>query len=494
MSEAARRALAQAVEPISDRLARQLRAGETWNLELFFTLSHAYDRITGSDTSDAEPADAAKLLYLWYAAVYGAAGLQSGTKGSKKNVNQFTPWLAYSFDTLYAWSVFRDCMLERKKPQAEFLLHMAVAFRLSPGECDGLLKSYGYLPLHVKNLHHLAIYTVLSRYGGTSEAQAQEHSQFDQVRELYLSVCGLVGQGGGAGPAEAAFRETGTFCGGNTEAIRRRLFTEGNLTAENLLELVSEHRNTFTSLHSAIRKDYFSLLDAFQPLYDVQMKGELWDGEEGPFCLFAFLNRFCGPFDHKHFNENVRTIIKNRGRHPTREFLIILWLYDYCFRRAEPVHITPDYRKKLKNDRLRACCTDRGRLDLGRYLCGGDHETAEAWDFAELVAYINRRLQEFGWSPLSRGIAFDLAVLSLGSFTLKAGPEVGSPLTLFCEGERFRQLWGRALPEASSPAPIQLPAVDNVPPPLTAAAAVLSALQDRLGPCPVLGCGLYELL
>ena len=36
---------------------------------------------------------------------------------------------------------------------------------------------------------------------------------------------------------------------------------------------------------------------------------------------------------------------------------------------------------------------------------------------------------------------------------------------------------------ASSPAPIQLPA-----------AAVLSALQDRLGPCPVLGCGLYELL
>ena len=111
------------VSDAAQSLSRTTRLSDRWFQAFFEAMIDAYMRITGIDLAYADPKVAAKEVYAWYFDTYQRVGLQPGGRGSKKNVNQFTTVESYMFDTLYAESVFDECMYGGKRPKAECILH-----------------------------------------------------------------------------------------------------------------------------------------------------------------------------------------------------------------------------------------------------------------------------------------------------------------------------------------------------------------------------------
>ena len=73
----------------------------------------------------------------------------------------------YYFNEPYEKRQFEKYLVKPETPRRNedflaFILHTAVAFLLKPTELDVVLKEYGFQPLHVRNIHHLAIYITLS--------------------------------------------------------------------------------------------------------------------------------------------------------------------------------------------------------------------------------------------------------------------------------------------------------------------------------------------
>lgn len=449
---------------------------DPWFQAFFESMIDGYKRITGVDLAGIDPKAASKEVYAWYFDTYQRAGLQPGGRGSKKNVNQFTTVESYRFDTLYSESVFDGCMLDGKRPGAECILHFAVALHLTPEECDALLRDYGYLPLHVKNIHHLAIYAVLR------ENRRSDHKNylcFALLRQMFEDAGRLVSDGQDVESVEAD--EANAFRDNDTNMIRSHLFGQDRLNADNYLAYISKHRDVFNYLHSAIRKEYFRLIDVFQTLYDADGKLQCWDGGEGDYSLFQFLRMFCGDYDRKHFNENLRTIIEENGRHPTRGIMIVLWLYEYCFLEAEPVYITEAYQKSIEQEKV-SICVDGDTLDVGRYLTNAEHETRDHWDFSDLKAHINEKLQDFGWQPLSQNSVFDSVIHILSRF---AAETVNDHINLFYTGPETKV-------ESDVKAGLR-DVVVNVPAPLSAVFDILSKMQDAVGGY-VLETAIYEQL
>lgn len=459
-------------------LKRTSRISDPWFQAFFEAITDAYKRITGVDLADTDKKAAAKEVYAWYFDTYQRAGLQPGSRGSKKNVNQFTTIESYKFDTLYAESVFDGCMLDGKRPGSECILHFAVALQLTPEECDDLLRDYGYLPLHVKNIHHLAIYAVLRENRGINHNAVRNHFCFAQLREMFEDAGKLVSECQTIESVEAD--EEIAFQSNDTNMIRKHLFEQDRLDTGNYLAYISKHKDVFNYLHSAIRAEYLRLIDVFQTLYDTNGKLMCWDGSEGNYSLFQFLCNYCGDYDRKHFNENLRTIIEKKGRHPTREIMILLWLYEYCFLEAEPVYITEEYRKTIKQ-RSVSICVDYDTLDVGRYLTGEEPEACTHWDFSDLKTHINAKLQDFGWQPLSQNSVFDSVILILSRFAVDT---VKNHIDLYYTDARTH---------VESAVEDKLHVVANVPAPLSAVFAILCKIRDAVGGY-VLETAVYEQL
>lgn len=454
------------------------RNKDRWYKAFFYAMIDAYNRITGEELTDTDPDDAVKAVYAWYFDTYQKAGLQPGSRGSKKNVNQFTTAELYKFDTLYAESVFADCMRGGKRPEAECILHFAVALQLTPEECDNLLHDYGYLPLHVKNIHHLAIYAILRENKGLDHNAVRNYFCFTKIREMFEDAGKLMSEGRAVEAVTAV--EANAFRDNNTNLIRNHLFEQDRLNADNYLAFVSKHRDVFDYLHSAIRKEHARLIDVFQTLFDTNGKSKCWDGSEGNYSLFQFLCNFCGSYDRKHFNDNLRTIIEKKGRHPTREIMILLWLYEYCFLETEPVSITKEYRKTIKQKAV-SICVDGDALNVGRYLTGEEYESKYRWDFSELKTHINAKLEDFGWQLLSQSSAFDNVILILSRFAIES---VNNHVNLSYTDARTH---------VESVVEDKLRAVDNVPAPLSAVFDILSKIQGAVGGY-VLETAIYEQL
>lgn len=515
---------------LTDVLLRQVFPGNSLLTgrkggELREVLSAAYRRMTGGkDTGAAAQGKPSKIppedLYRWYYDTYTAAGLTPGRQGAKRNVNQNTPGQRYVFDTLYAEKVFLDYVTEWKRPPAEFLMHCAVAFKLAPETCDELLGRYGYLPLHVKNLHHAALYTVLRTCQKDEAASDGDHTQFQTLRTLYETICQQMND-----PAPCARsvpdEERSAFSQSQTDAIRAYLFENENLTPENLITVISRHRETFNFLHSAIRREYFALLDLFQPLYYNERD---WDGEEPDFSLYTFLDTFCCSLDRKHYNEVTRTLIEKKGRHPTREMMIVLWIYEFCFYAEQESFVTESFcREKKCPKELRECLVagkKEWKLDwalarrtlsqngapCSKPLRSGweNTERPHTWELEEMREYINIQLKNLHWPPLNRKDTFDRVIMALSGLTVaEAGngrlqirweaPREGGALAKKKDAARFLE---------NRPCADTIRAVDNVPPPLVAITRVLEALQaavpgsetSRTSAARILECKVYEML
>lgn len=442
-------------------------------------------------------AEACAQLFGWYQQRYARDfSMSTGTKGQKRTVDCQSK--AYSFDLLYCDDrQFRNYLVT-DIPQSgsqdlfSFVLHTAVAFLVPPGELDGVLQHLGFHPLHVKNIHHLAIYYVL--LAAENRPLAEDYNPFAEVRALHEKAREILEK------PMAAASEGYRYGRKETRLIRQALFLEKELRSHNFEDLVSCNKTDLNTRHSLILSDFHRLISVFLHIYDASCDAddvEHPDREETGFSFYVFVEGFCKDnLTRKKYREQLTGMIDLQGKHPTRSVMILLWLYAFCFSFSRSIYVDrTTFRRITKQLALydsrwadEAKAHLQGEMfDIFGFLTGAAGGSGgEVFRGSEFVAFINEILtQRYGWGPLNARIPFDYYILKLGETAVRCDASVP---VVTCRKDRIADIRLR---------------VDNVPDPLAAIVgimvqlkAVIAERNARIGradlsPCP-LKCSLYE--
>ena len=454
-------------------------------------LYRAYVRLTGRKPDYETLCERAKLnpekprsvfdgairygLIDWYIKKYPAPSAENGRKraGVDRGVGPKTVAgeAEYRFGEPMTASVLENYLIKgralRNGDARDFILHMAVALHMAPEALDKLLTDCGFHRLHVKNVHHMAIYAVLwELQNGTlppeTDAFAEVNCFFREASALLLAASDRQETDEAADEQEAdAFR------GGSTRVIHAYICGQAELSRDRVLSFIRNHPKIYGMRHERLLAEHRRLADLFSELYDPHEGKEwTWEGDVTPsaYCFYRFLDEFCQPTDRRHYNDLLYYWIQQKGRHPTRELMICLWIYAFCFLFMPVI----DAAIPGKLDAW-WCAPDklpfRGRSDLP--FAGYQAEDRKGWfrvldylartngtgdesdvpvDSAgeaygatirgqyakedagptthrpfhgdELIAFINDKLNEYSWRSLSKHIPFDAAVMALGELEI----------------------------------------------------------------------------
>ena len=218
--------------------------------------------------------DACMQLFSWYEDRYaGTFGMRTGTKGQKRTVSPDRE--KYTFDLLYCDErQFKNYLLT-DTPQSgsqdlfAFVLHTAVAFLVPLEMLDEVLQCLGFHPLHVKNIHHLAICYVL--LGAENKTDYADYNPFEEVEELYSDAAKILRRD----TKEPAQTEPGYFFAGQaTRMIRQKLFLEKELRKGSFTQLVEWNKDVLNMRHSKILEDFHKLISVFLYIFDDPLLGE----------------------------------------------------------------------------------------------------------------------------------------------------------------------------------------------------------------------------
>ena len=459
--------------------AKQVRAGmeaarrrRTFDgRSLLSALDAACRRLEGGPEEPASGLSAGEVeLLVWrrYDAEAKRLGLRRGGKGAKRALPE-------QFGLSYSEEVVRAKLLGPIQPR-EFLLHTAVLFRMTPAETEEQLRRCGYQQFHARDLHDLAVWAVLN------SSSAAEHP-FRTVLELYQQACELVLR---TPPRETAEPGAAPDADNSTRILRRSLLASGSLNADNMLEYVALHPEYYNARHRRLLLEHGRLANLFVLLYDRESAAaghREWQEEESAYSFYRFVHDFCKPLEHVRFADNLYGQTAKKNRNPTRELMILLWLHTWCFRFLPAVAVPPQLRRLAPiragvgtmpfTSFISMGCDCQTRLNVNAYLELEPEPLQEGGAFSgtELRDWLNWKLENYGWGPLSDCFAFDRCLKAL--------------LDGLCLGKdgsvRFGEL--RAKPGA-----LKYP--ENVPFPLAWFRAVLECLEKELGYKP-LDCDLY---
>lgn len=491
------------------------RSGRISDNPLARMLYHAYCRRNGIDGTfddvirSGSYSQAAATLFAWYSRRYGDGfQMPRGTQGKKRTVPFHTT--DYTFDLLYCDDRQFQNYLANGIPQSgtadlfSFILHTAVAFLVPPGELDTVLQQLGFHPLHVKNIHHLAVYYVLLE--AENREMPDTFNPFAQVRALYFQALEIMDS-----PSLPA-GEGYDYADLETRMIREALFLGKALNREKFDNLILINKDAMNMRHSCILADFHKLSAVFMNLYDSlpakkddagnseQAVPALWHLPEEAYCFQRFVDLFCREdLSRKKYREQLTGMIDRNRKHPTRNVVILLWLYAHCFRFLPGVFVERSTCRKIARQ-LSPTHPDWAAA-VKTYCCGSDFDvfgfltdtpcraTGEVFSGAEFITDINEKLLlRYGWGPLNARLPFDYYIQCLEKLVVipPAGDASGG-----------RVLYdGRPIPEP-------IPAVDNVPYPLAVITWLLTRLkeatadstgQPRTGPMSPLPlkCSLYE--
>lgn len=383
----------------------------------------------------------------------------------------------YNFAKPLTSAPFRKYLIKgnplRGNDARSFILHTAVAFLLSPEQLDHLLVTFGFHPLHVRNIHDMAIYVVLRDatkvwtseerrelnpfrevrvvYEAArmqliqtqsveprepSEEEGDECSQ--EVKDIYKDARKLLNRTRVAESRELSKEEQDAFLSNSTRIVQQYIHSQ-NLARENLLPYVGSHTEFYNLRHRRLLAEHKKLVSLFSELY---MRGD-WEGDEPKYSLYEFITAYCKEFERKRFHHHIYgEIVREDKRHPTRELMIVLWIYAYSFLFCPKVVVPCDfgkiapfkeidrnlgiqpeypfvdfYDKNLNQLNVLKYLSDamydgrEGTNSLGRNYDGWGAEAT--FSGKELVAFINGRLQSYSWRSLDGKNAFDRTVLSL---------------------------------------------------------------------------------
>lgn len=488
------------------------RSGDPACNILFGMLYNAYCRRNGIDKEFSDVADhhdACTELYGWYARRYGEElKLPKGSKGQKRGDGKDEQ--SYTFDRRYCDDrQFRN-YLETSLPQhgsqdlLAFVMHMAVAFLVPLQELDEVLQKLGFHPLHVKNIHHLAIaYVLLMADAGTVDP---DFNPFAQVKTLYFKALQILEDPDA--PAGNAY----SYADLETRMIRNMLLLRKGLATQNFEALVARNRTELNMRHSMILSDFHRLSAVFIHIFDSEAAPESFEMPEEAYSFYRFVIRFCHeetkkkteeppkPLTRKKFREQLTSMIDLQQKHPTRNVLILLWLYTYCFAFLPGIYIDKTafnrITRQLKRfdpawaDQAKACYMD-DLFDVYGFITGEpERDVPRLFRGYDFFVFINGKLQlRYGWGPLNDNLPFDHYICQLKDLNIRLDP-VGC-----CSGAVYGESTLTDLAED----------VDNVPFPLVAVTQILEHLKQlhtqkadqykygKLSPRP-LKCSLYEQL
>ena len=484
--------------------SRQARSTDPARNKLFEMLYNAHCRRTGTGEEYSALTDhhkACTRLFSWYRNRYGdELQMPTGTRGQKRAVNCGTE--EYTFDLLYCDDrQFRN-YLEGGLPQngtqdlLAFVLHTAVAFLVPLWELDEVLQQLGFHPLHVKNIHHLAIAYVLLM--ADPNGAEPGYNPFAEVRRLYFLGRRILRQPDA--PAEEAYH----YADLETRMIRDMLLLRRGLAAQNYEALVARNRAALNMRHSMILSDFHKLSAVFIHVFDSNSGPDAFEMPEEGYSFYRFVAQFCKEdLSRKKYREQLTSMIDLNQKHPTRNVLILLWLYTYCFSFLPGVIIEKNTFRRITKllkktdpkweEQAKACYQD-DLFDVYGFLTNQPQRSVPRnFRGADFVSYINEKLTlRYGWGPLNAKLPFDHYILKLENLTLCVPRFYAGDSCAEAEYDH-RRLEG--LPEE----------VDNVPAPLVAITGIFSELKDlhtvqsarsrytAVSPCP-LKCNLYEQL
>lgn len=362
----------------------------------------------------------------------------------------------YYFNEPYEKRQFEKYLVKPEMPKRNedflaFILHTAVAFFLKPEELNIVLKEYGFQQLHVRNIHHLAIYVTLSRYwkpvGSPDLLDTAKDNPFDYVRSLYDQARIVINE---ATP-EVKLR---VFPNDQTNWIREQLLKADALRHDNYLAVIKENAGSFTMRHKTILDDHHKFASLFRFIFD---KPYLGVANISDFSFYAFTNNFCCTHSEKKFREKIFDQIDKFGKHPTRELMICFWLYALCFAYTDGVgieaNVFDNIVKRLGQyniewaDKINYYYDD-GYLDVISYINNGKVEKKAYFKGADIVELIDAKLRNhYKWGTLDSRNPFDFYIDQLKYLEFGINSE-GNPFNIRYKGEtiRFRQPFPPTVP------------------------------------------------
>ena len=452
-----------------------------------------------------------RKLWNWYDSRYGGAEGQEKKKNGidrrVKDAENGQEDLA-RFRTPFSYRSFLNYVRNGNPivgaDGCSFLLHTAVAFLLPPDAVDALLTFYGFMPLHIKNLFHVAIYVVLS------SRQNDLHNPtdpFSEIEQCYLEELALVNRevDDASVPLDG---ETAAFASGSTRVIQQYV-SRYEISKASMLSFIERHGPVFRRRHSRLIAEHKYLVDLFSELYMRKDIDELCDrNDEAGYTLYSFLREFCRSekTNRDTFRNEIYWKVIKQGYQPTREFMILLWLFAFSFLFFPTVNeetwegSVKNYAAVLPFETGDAYVfkpyAAEGRFHVLRYLSNEENRSAPLNGFfaagedagissfygGDLISFLNQKLEDYSWRPLDARSPFDSIIKCFGNLDFE--------MELDEAGQRLLSVSynGRDLD------PRELPAVENVPYLLVLATELLKAVKSRQNERLPLPCKCCEIM
>lgn len=363
--------MASIAKMIYEKKAKQNIPYSQSQRSLIIRIYNAYLYLTAAKPASVEIVtegdawDACDEIYKWYAKRYIDKGAKKkDTRGISKNVTiKDVSEGTYDFDKTYEKRQFDKYfgLIDGKKPTRNedflaFILHVAVAFYLKPEDIDTVLREYGFQQLHVRNIHHLAIYVTLSQLSLKPKTEALQTNPFKQVRLHYEIARAILNEQDPMGVIEQFEAKTEhwkdlfgrkamelVFEEDQTRWIREKHFGKDKqykeLSSENFVGLIEQNNASFTMRHKTILDDHHKFASLFRYLFDKTTQSEEETDDESNFSFYSFTNSFCCKHTQKKFREKIFDQVDKYGKHPTRELMVCYWLYALCLAYIDGVYL-----------------------------------------------------------------------------------------------------------------------------------------------------------
>lgn len=439
----------------------------------------------------------ASELFAWYKIKYGADPNNKGGKGSQgqrtvsiSNTYKYkstqkdgdnSQFGKYGFSQYYSEYQFHIKFAsllysESGQPYMDFILHCCVAFFVSPKKIDELLLHYGFSKLHVRNVHHMAIYTVLNSAQSMNAAEICKLNPFIEIEKLYIEARKLLNDGTknyGISDDDFLIKET------KTNMIHDILMSNC-ISKESMLHYVSANKSLFSMRHSLILRDCWKYSRLYTHLYcksgrdtidRIVINDEEWDKEwsngEEQYSLYNFYCKYClqpsaggkkeylSKPSYKNFKAALTNLIDSKWKHPSREFMIIIWLYNYCFASMNDMivkgytisRLSKSFTKPIDDgierdySGLSAKVKENYNKSTKRFSVSSfifNKTSGRDFDGHDVIDNINKHLDEYGWGQLDGRRKFDFYILSISHIKIRDNIDHDKRMIVWQKGKDSR--------------------------------------------------------
>ena len=495
--------------------------GEERNFLYYRNLAQERAQRFGNGFGNGVYKDRCQHLWSWYKEAYVNEPSEMKKSGLSRAVNNqhIHGDASYRFDEPITENLFFSYLIDGKPLNTgdarDFIFHTAVAFKLDPTALDEILVKYGFHPMHEKNIHHMAIYAVLNDI--KSGNLPAETNPFLAVREFFKKAREIVASEGirELQKAEESYPKMGNmefeaFATGSTRVIHDYIAEQKNMTREKVLSFIRNHPEVYGMRHDRLLAEHKRMVDLFSELYKQRHTKGRPPGAEDRYWLFYFLNDFCKKIERKHFNDEIMGHILKNDRHPTREIMIVLWLYSFCFLSLPTVRTVDGngigrsfknlipFSRSGKEHQEHPFQTyvdtkdpkDPGELRVYDYLSDSKIPSSPFFKFpkylsdsasgsfegSRLIDFINRKLLSYSWRVLDERLPFDGIIKPLDNLSIRWS---GSKITSAYYGEE-------RITDVNSLV------IDNVPVPLVVITKFLDCTKGTDDGYLPLQCDCYE--